>query len=615
MQPQNKKYDVVILGSGIGGSMLACILAKNGISTLLLEELSHPRFTIGESLIPETGVRLRIIAEKYGVPEIGWIGSFHALRDNVSSNCGVKRSFSFMYHRPGERHRAEEVNQLPTLTPPLGPDSHLFRQDTDAYLAAISVKYGAEFRQQAKITHIEFGSPDAKDGEVRLTTANNEVIRASFLIDGGGMRSQVSTQLGLRDATPRFRTDTRTLYSHFMGVKPADLLFEGERHRMPSPLGQATMHHIFDGGWMWIIPFNNHRDATNPLTSVGMMLDRRRHPTPQGPPEQEFRDIIRRYPTIAQHFAEAKAVRPWVGSGRLQYSQQHLLGPRVLQLPHAASFVDPLYSSGMSVLTVAVDLIAEALLEAVAVNDFAIERFQRMEDVVNAGFNHYDQIVSTSFDAFASYELWNAWNRNWAMGNYMGTWGPLALLLRYFQTGDRSLLARTCEPGRIGVLSSHIQEIREAMKSSADDVAEAVSGRVPPAEASARIFARLGALEFLPPYMGFGRSEQRAPASFTLPAGARHVLWYRYRADPKWKEYANFSLLTYARGALGFVLTQSHSAAQRATAALRDVFFADNDEWRYTPNALQAHGRLNLPPPPPPQEVAELESEVAQLAK
>src|SRR5688500_19959743 len=117
--------------------MLACILAKHGLSTLLIEELTHPRFTIGESLIPETGVRLRILAEKYGVPEVGWLGSFQALRDNVSTACGVKRSFAFMYHREGEKHRPEETNQLPTLTPPFGPDSHLFRQDTDAYLASM----------------------------------------------------------------------------------------------------------------------------------------------------------------------------------------------------------------------------------------------------------------------------------------------------------------------------------------------------------------------------------------------------------------------------------------------------------------------------------------------
>ena len=589
-----QKYDVAILGSGIGGSMLACILAKQGISTLLIEELTHPRFAIGESLIPETGVRLRILAEKHGVPEIGWIGSFHALRDNVSSACGVKRSFAFMYHRAGERHRPEETNQLPTLTPPFGPDSHLFRQDTDAYLAAISVKYGAHFRQQTKIASIDFRSD-----EVRLTTSTGEEIRAAFLIDAGGMRSHMATQFELRDATPRFRTDTRALYTHMIDVKPADMLLAGGKRVVPSPLGQGTMHHIFDGGWIWVIPFSNHRHSTNPLTSVGMMLDRRKYPTPQGPPEEEFRAIIRRFPSIRQHFQEARAVRPWVGTGRLQYSQKHLLAPRSLQLPHAACFVDPLYSSGLSVLTVAIDLIADALFAAFRDNDFDSQRFQRIEDVVNTGFDHYDLIVSKSFDAFASYDLWNAWNRNWVLGNFLGTFGPLALLLRYLGSGDRRFLEMTTEPGRVGVLSSHIPEVREAMMASAADIGEAVDGRIAHAEAGRRIFARLGALPFVPPYMGFGRPEQHAPSTFTLPMGARHVLWYRRQGDKRWKDYCNFSLLTYAGLVGAFAFRHVGDEMGRLSSALRDIFFAGNGEWRSTPHALRAHGRSYAPLPEP----------------
>jgi FADH2 O2-dependent halogenase len=577
------KYDVAILGSGIGGSMLACILAKHGLSTLLIEELTHPRFTIGESLIPETGVRLRILAEKYGVPEVGWLGSFQALRDNVSTACGVKRSFAFMYHREGEKHRPEETNQLPTLTPPFGPDSHLFRQDTDAYLASMSVKYGAHFRQAVKVTNVEFD-----DDEVRINVANGEQVRASFLIDGGGMRSHVATQLSLRDETPRFRTDTRAIYNHFIDVKPADLLLDGKKVT-PSPLSQGTMHHIFDGGWIWVIPFNNHRESTNPLTSVGLMLDRRKYPTPQGTPEEEFRSITARFPTVRRHFADARPVRPWVGSGRIQYSQKTMLAHRVIQLPHAGCFVDPLYSSGMSVLTVAVDLMAGALLEAFRDNDFAIERFRRVDEVVNTGFDHYDTIVSRSFDAFASYDLWNAWNRNWAMGNFLGTFGPLANLLRYLKTNDRHYLDVTTQPGNIGVLSSHLPEVRAAIMASSDDIGEAIAGRITHKEANQRIFARLGALKFLPPYMGFGKPEQHAPATFTLPAGARHVTWYRFRAEKKWRDYAVFSLMTYARQVAGFAWRHTFDSLSRAARGLRDVLWAGNNEWKRTPHALRAH--------------------------
>lgn len=590
-------YDVAILGSGLGGSMLACILAKHGVRTLMIEAATHPRFTIGESLIPETGIRLRILGEKYGVPEIGWIGSFHSLRDKISSNCGVKRSFSFMYHDAGEKHRVEHTNQLPTLTPPVGPDSHLFRQDTDAFLATMSVEYGVTFRQNTRIADITFA-----DDHVELTAQCGETFRASYLIDAAGMRSIVSDQLGLRDAEPRFRTDTRVLATHMLDVASADLLVDPPgKHGLPSPLGQATMHHVFDGGWIWVIPFNNHRDATNPLTSVGMMLDRRTHPTPQGSPEQEFRRIIGRFPTVARHFADAKPVRPWMSSGRLQYSSPHLLAHRVLQLPHAAAFVDPLYSSGMSVLTVAVDLIAEQLLRAVAENDFATERFRFIEDVVNRGFDHYDMIVSRSFDAFASYDTWNAWNRNWALGNMLGAFGPLSLLMRYLADGDHAHLAKTTEPGRIGVLGSHLPEVRAVMEASRDDIDAATGGRIMHEEAGRLIFERLGALDFVPPYMGFGDPDHRAQATFTLLSGARHVNWYRRHGAPRWKENCTFPLTTYAREVFGFLGENTSESFRRAFAGVRDVVSAGNSEWKHMPPAMAAHGGLwTLGPEPSP---------------
>lgn len=591
------RYEVAILGSGIGGSMLACILAKHGVRTLLLEGATHPRFTIGESLIPETGIRLRIIGEKYGVPEIGWIGAFHHLRDKVSSNCGTKRSFSFMYHSAGQEHRENEINQLPTLTPPIGPDSHLFRQDVDAYLAVLATQYGATLRQQTRIEDIKLG-----DDEVELRASGGQTFRAKFLIDASGMRSMISDQLGLRDETPRFRTDTRTLYTHMMGVKSADLLLANPRPRaVPSPLGQSTMHHIFDGGWIWAIPFHNHRFATNPLTSIGMMLDRRKYPDPQGPPEEEFHKIISQFPTIARHFDGAVAARPWIGSGRLQYSSPHLLGPRVLQLPHAAAFVDPLFSSGMSVLTVAVDMIAEQLLQAVAEDDFATERFQFIEDVVNIGFDHYDMMVSTAFDSFASYDTWNAWNRNWALGNMLGAFGPLSLLVRYLKSGDRSFLEKTTEPGRIGVLGSHLPHVVDTMHGSRDEVAAATRGEITHAEAGRRIFARLGALDFVPPYMGFGNPDQGATATFTLAAGARHVTWYRRHGTPEWKENCTFPLTTYAREAVKFAAGAARDSWRRGTSDIRDIFFAGNSDWRYTPPAMSAHGRLWTPIPPAPE--------------
>ena len=59
-------YDVAILGTGIGGSILGCILAKNGLRVVMLEQQEHPRFAIGESTVPETTLLFRVLAARYG---------------------------------------------------------------------------------------------------------------------------------------------------------------------------------------------------------------------------------------------------------------------------------------------------------------------------------------------------------------------------------------------------------------------------------------------------------------------------------------------------------------------------------------------------------------------
>ena len=108
-------YDVAILGAGVGGGMLAAILARHSLRVLLVEADSHPRFTIGESTIPETAGLLRVVGERYSVPEIAHLATFQSVRHHVTSACGVKRGFSFIYHREGEPQRPEESTQFPTL--------------------------------------------------------------------------------------------------------------------------------------------------------------------------------------------------------------------------------------------------------------------------------------------------------------------------------------------------------------------------------------------------------------------------------------------------------------------------------------------------------------------
>jgi FADH2 O2-dependent halogenase len=571
------RYDVAILGAGLAGTMLGTILSRQGLRVLVLEAGVHPRFAIGESLIPETTIRFKLMAARWQIPEFNSLATFHKTRDDISPACGVKRSFAFAYHREGERHRADESHELPTLTPPLGPDSHFYRQDVDQWLLNVALKYGVDVRQRCAADRIELG-----EDVVRLH-AGEQVFEADFLVDGAGMRSPLSQQLSLRDETPRFRTDTRCLFTHMVGVTPYDRVGPPrEAHGLPTPFSQSTLHHCFDGGWLWVIPFDNHRESTNAQCSVGLLLDRRKHPDRHPDPAAEFRALVARYPSIADQFADAKAVRPWVSTGRLQFSSKQLVGHRWALMPHAGGFVDPLYSSGLSITAVAIDLLASRLLAASQSGDWSADRFADVEQFVQGALDHYDMVVANSFDSWRSFDLWNAWQRVWGISNIMGTWGQLGVLMRYEATGDRGLLELLEQPGHRGVLSSQLPELQELRAACAEDLSAGVSGEISEAEAGTRMLARLGAAAFFPPFLRIGDPNRRYNATFSFQAGARQLLWYRFRAPERWRTYCYFPMLTYAWSTLKWALTNRGLGNRRKRGGLRDVFYTWNRDWTDT---------------------------------
>ncbi|MEM7802850.1 MAG: NAD(P)-binding protein, partial [Chloroflexota bacterium] len=96
-------YDQIIIGSGIAGSTLAAILARQGLSVLMIEAKEHPRFAIGESMILETSEKMRALAELYDVPEIAYFSSENFIH-RIGSSHGVKRHFGFFHHSSGSFH-------------------------------------------------------------------------------------------------------------------------------------------------------------------------------------------------------------------------------------------------------------------------------------------------------------------------------------------------------------------------------------------------------------------------------------------------------------------------------------------------------------------------------
>jgi FADH2 O2-dependent halogenase len=527
------RYDVAILGSGIAGSMLGAILARQGASVLLLDRGEHPRFALGESTVPHTSMMMRILADRFDVPEIRHCSSFATLRQKVTASCGIKRNFGFVYHRPGEPQRPEEATQSVIAEYPHGPESHYFRQDIDAYLLYAAIRYGADSRQRVDITDIDIG-----EREVRLVSRQGETFTARYLVDAAGFRSPVADKLGLRERPTRLRTHSRSIFTHMIGVKAYDDCVQPPgAHGMPRRWSQGTLHHIFDGGWMWVIPFDNHDEAINPLCSVGLNLDSRRHPKPAGePPEEELRRIIADYPDIRAQLDGARAVRDWVSTERLQYSATRNVGHRFCLMSHASGAVDALFSRGMANTCEIVNAVAPVLLRALADDDFSVERFDHVDRLQQSQLDYNDRLVHCSYISFASFDLWNAWYRLWVIGAFYG-WLRLSRIHdRYRTSGDPAWFERLDAPLHCGSLCPGLAGYERLWNTVTSEVEAVGEGRRSPPAASERIFALLGSLDFVPPLFELGNRDRRHTVELDQDRLLELLLWFKRSAPAEVRE-------------------------------------------------------------------------------
>lgn len=413
MTNDQQKYDVAVIGSGIGGSTLASILARQGLSVIVFEGGQHPKFAVGESMILETSEMMRALAELYDVPELTYFSSENYFKYAGFSH-GVKRHFGFTHHIIGQEQNIRNSLQAVIPKQPYGHEMHLYRQDTDYFLTSIAISYGATILQNTMVADV-----DVQPGGVTITTKNGQAYQAEYLVDAGGFRSLVADKLGWRHHD--LQTQTRAIFTHMIDVPCYNEVSAPPKDfDVPFRWSEGTLHHIFKGGWLWIIPFNNHADSTNPLCSVGLQIDPRVHPARNDlTPEQEFHEFIEQFPQMKEQLQNAKAVRGWVRAERLQFSSHHVVGDRFALLGHAAGFIDPLYSKGLYVTHISVMILADLLLKAKRTKDYSAKAFQPLEKLTLDYINMHDRLTANSIKSWSNYKLWRVYSVQWLLGAYL----------------------------------------------------------------------------------------------------------------------------------------------------------------------------------------------------
>jgi tetracycline 7-halogenase / FADH2 O2-dependent halogenase len=356
----NETYDIAVVGSGFGGSLLAMIAHQLGRSVILLEKNKHPRFAIGESSTPLSNILLESLATRYDLPSIAplskW-GSWQQTYPHVA--CGLKRGFTFYHHTLGAPGASDPDHQRQLLIA-ASPhdriaDTHWYRAEVDHLFVKQAQEIGVEY-----LDEVALRSVSESDKEIRLQGhRNNEdfSIRAKFIVDATGPRGFLHRALALQElALPDFPA-TQALFSHFTGVgRFADHIADHASELPPYPVDDAAVHHIFDGGWIWVLQINNGVGSAG--VAATDKLAARLRLSEGAAAWQRLLDLI---PALKNQFANSQAIQPFIHMPRVSFRSNEVAGKRWALLPSAAGFVDPLLSTGFPLTLLGVSRLAEII--------------------------------------------------------------------------------------------------------------------------------------------------------------------------------------------------------------------------------------------------------------
>lgn len=400
------QFDIAILGSGLGGALLAMVTRRLGLSVVLLERGTHPRFAIGESTSPLCNLLLEELAQRYDLPRLLPLTTYGTWkRAYPEVTVGLKRGFSFYQHTAGKPFQPdpERQRQLLVAASPEDEvaDTHWYRSDFDHFLVREAQTLGADYVDRVSISGVTRAAETTTlDGEREGQSVR---FRARLIVDATGPRGALSRLLGLAERPFEEFPATQALFSHFTdaGLFGPVATPPGEEGP-PYPPDDAALHHVFDGGWMWVLRFENG------ITSAGFAVeDWLAEELTLGEREPAWMRFLERYPSVGEQFGSAEAVLPFFHYPRLAYRCSRAAGPGWVMLPSAAAFIDPLFSTGFPLTLLGIHRLGEALRHGWGRRDMA-ERLEAYEARTGREAETAAGLVAGCYATFADFPAFAA---------------------------------------------------------------------------------------------------------------------------------------------------------------------------------------------------------------
>jgi 2-polyprenyl-6-methoxyphenol hydroxylase-like FAD-dependent oxidoreductase len=346
---------VLIVGGGPAGSTIAALLAQRGERVVLVEKDRHPRFHIGESLLPfnvplfeRLGIKEEI--DRIGMLKFGveFVSPYHDKSVSLDFASAWDKRFFYSYQ--------------------------VRRSDFDHILLKNAIAKGATVIEGCKVTDIDFqpnGGVLARGQDERGEIHN---WRADFLVDASGRDTLLANRLAIKQRNRRH--NSAAIFGHFTGAR-----------RSPGKAEGNIIIYWFDHGWIWFIPLSDGTTSVGAVCLSAFIKSRKTDVT------TFFMKVLSMCPSIAERLKDAQLTGAATATGNYSYQAKRMAGKSYIMLGDAFAFIDPVFSTGVYLAMTSAFLGADAVRTCLHDPRNAARALRRFDAEVRNGLSRFSWYI------------------------------------------------------------------------------------------------------------------------------------------------------------------------------------------------------------------------------